>query len=156
VISPSSVVACVDAERLLERSHDALCSDERAREVGADLDHVPPDGLEMEHVVERRDRLAVGRRQVENLRDLLQRLRREPPALLLRESKRRERQRPAVRVAMRDRLDLRRQVAWAGWCHRSTSPITVSDPTIAIMSATSDSCTQVAVAWSATNDGARN
>ena len=41
--------------------------------------------------------------------------------------------------------------------HRSTSPMTVSrEPTIAIMSATSASLMHVAVASSATNDGARN
>ena len=41
--------------------------------------------------------------------------------------------------------------------HRSVSPITESsEPTIAIRSATSASCMQVAVASSATNDGARN
>src|SRR5918999_1111376 len=41
--------------------------------------------------------------------------------------------------------------------HRSTSPMTVSsDPTIAMKSAISASRMHVAVAWSATNDGARN
>ena len=80
----------MDAERLLERIDDALCADERAREVRADLDHVPPDGLEVEHVVERRDRLAVRRRQVERLCDLLQGLRRQPAVLLLREPQRRQ------------------------------------------------------------------
>src|SRR6478609_6101763 len=41
--------------------------------------------------------------------------------------------------------------------HRSTSPMTVSrEPTIAIMSAINASCIIVAVASSATNEGARN
>ena len=96
------------------------------------------DGLEVEHVVERRDRMAVGGRQLERVGDLADRLGREPAVLLLREPQRRDRrraralgeavaQRPAIRVEERR-------------AHRSTSPMTVSsEPTIAIMSATSAS-----------------
>ena len=52
----------------------------------------------------------------------------------------------------------RRELAdFVGEGQRSTSPITVSsEPTIAIMSAISASVMHVAVASSATNDGARN
>ena len=74
-----------DAELLLERLDDALRADERAREVRADLDDVPPDRLEVVHVVERGDRLAVRGRQVERVGDLAQRLGREPAVALLRE-----------------------------------------------------------------------
>ena len=57
----------------------------------------------------------------------------------------------AIRIRRRRRADLLLQA------HRSTSPITVSsEPTIAIMSAISEFVMQVAVASSATNDGARN
>src|SRR5207302_4810030 len=42
-----------DPELALERLDDLLRADERARYVGADLDEVPADGLEVEHVVER-------------------------------------------------------------------------------------------------------
>ena len=69
---------------LLERLDDALRADERAREVRADLDQVLPDRLEVEHVVERRDRAAVGGRQLERVGDLADRVRRAasrtPPA----------------------------------------------------------------------------
>src|SRR5215204_5064476 len=71
-----------DAELLLERLHDLLGSDERARDVRADLDEVLADGSEVVHVVEGRDGLDVRRRQVERVRDLLERLPREPAVVL--------------------------------------------------------------------------
>src|SRR5205823_3837407 len=40
------------AELLLERLDDLLRADQRARHVRADLDQMPADGLEVEHVVE--------------------------------------------------------------------------------------------------------
>ena len=53
--------------------------------------------------------------------------------------------------------ELLHPVVELGRRHRSVSPITASsEPTIAIRSATSPSCIQVAVASSAANDGARN
>ena len=62
VTSPSSVVSPArHAELLLERLDDPLRADERAREVRADLDQVLADRLEVEHVVEGRDRVAVRR-----------------------------------------------------------------------------------------------
>src|SRR5207253_1794965 len=101
-------------------------------DVRADLDQVPSDGLEVEHVVERRNRLAVGRRQVERLADLAQRLGRQPAVTLLREPQGRQDRRAPIRILRRDLPDLVYQ--------RSTSPITVSrEPTIAIRSATSAS-----------------
>src|SRR5205814_4094950 len=48
-------LAGLQSELVLERVEDALRADERAREVRAHLDRVPPDGLEVEHVVEARD-----------------------------------------------------------------------------------------------------
>src|SRR3954463_9693593 len=50
-----------DPELGLEGVDHLLRAGEGAREVGADLDRVPPDGRQVEHVVEGRDRLAVGR-----------------------------------------------------------------------------------------------
>ena len=97
------------------------------------------DRCELELVVERRDRLAVRRRQLERVGDLAQHVRREPAVLLLRKPQRRQDGRARVRRILRPlRLDGGR-----GVCHRSTSPITVSsEPTIAIMSAISASpCT---------------
>src|SRR6266540_2284540 len=140
------------AQRVLERLDDALRADQRTREVRADLDRVPPDRLQVVHVVERRDRLAVRGRQVECVRNLAQRLRRQPAIALLRQTQRRHHGRARLRVALPHRLNLVEQL-----CHRSTSPIRVSsDPTIAIMSAIKESRRHVAVASSATNDGARN
>src|SRR5205814_10733670 len=117
---------------------------------GADLDEVPPYRLQLEHVVEGRDRLAVGGREIQSRADLLERLGGQPAAVpLLRDPQRREDRRPRHRVLRRDRANLVDQ--------RSHSPITVSsDPTMAIMSATRAFRMQVAVASSATNDVPRN
>src|SRR5919204_4770692 len=138
------------AELLLEGLHHLLRPDERARDVGADLDEVPAHRLEMEHVVEGRDRLAVGGSEVERLADLLEGLRWEPAAVpLLRDPQRGQDRRARDRVLRGHRPDL--------VDHRSTSPMTVSkEPTMAIRSATSAFDMHVAVASSATNDVPRN
>src|SRR5207244_4478794 len=111
------------------------------------------DGLEVEHVVEGRDRLGLRRRDADRLGDLLERLARQPAAVpLLRQPKRRQDRRPPLRVRRSQLVDFGRKLV-----QRSTSPITVSsEPTIAIRSATRASDMHVAVASSATNDGARN
>src|SRR5262249_58537436 len=83
---------------------------------------------------------------------LAQRLGRQIAVLLLHLAQRRHHRRVPVGVPLLQLLHVRVEVA-----HRSTSPIRVSsEPTIAIRSATSASCMQVAVASRATNDGARN
>src|SRR5438270_6802547 len=114
------------AELLLERLQHLLRADERARDVGADLDEVPAHRLQVEHVVEGRDRLAVRRREVERLADLAEGLGREPAAVpILRDPERRQDRRPRLRVL---RPHLPGLVD-----RRSTSPITVSsEPTMAI------------------------
>src|SRR5205823_3794351 len=71
-------LARMHAELALERLEHRLRVHEAATDVRADLDHVLADGLEMEHVVEARDAHAVRGRQVERIRDLLERLAREP------------------------------------------------------------------------------
>ena len=111
---------------------------------------MPPDRLEVEHVVEGRDRLDLGRRQLQGVRDLAQGLGRQPAAVLvLGHPQRRQDCRAPVRIVRQNRVELQGQ--------RSTSPMTVSsEPTIAIRSAIQASAMQVAVACSATNDGARN
>src|SRR5260370_22313454 len=48
-----------DTELALERLEHCLRVDEAAADVRADLDDMLPDGLEVEHVVEARDRQAV-------------------------------------------------------------------------------------------------
>ena len=58
-----------------------------------------PDGLEVEHVVEGRDRQAVGGRVVERVGDLRERLRRQPAVALLRHPERWQHRRAAIRVA---------------------------------------------------------
>ncbi len=147
-------LADVDLELALERLDDALCAGEGARDVRAHLDEVTPDRLGMEHVVEGRDGEAVGRRHVERVGDLAERLLREPAAVaLLRQAQRRDDGRARLRIGLLDLLDLvveRRR-------HRSTSPMTgSSDAATATRSATAVSRTQVAVAWSAAKLGARN
>ena len=145
-------LAGADAELRLERLQHLLGADERAGDVRADLDQVLPDRLQMVHVVEGRDRHAVRGRLVERLRDLAERLGREPAVALLREPQRRQRRRARDRIERAHLLDLVVQRA-----HRSTSPMTASsEPTIAIRSATAASVMQVAVACSAAKDGARN
>src|SRR5512133_239653 len=143
-----------DAQLRLERVDHLLRADERAGEVGADLDRVPPDGGKVEHVVEGRDRLAVPGRQAERGADLLERLGRQPAAVrLLGDPQRRQNRRARFRELLPQLANLRRQFR----AHRSTSPMSVSsEPTIAIRSATSASDMQVAVASSATKLGARN
>src|SRR6187551_2520317 len=147
-----SRLTCADAQLLLEALEHLLCAYERARDVCAHLDHVAADRLEVEHVVEGRNRFAERGRRTERVGALTQRLRREITVVLLREPQRRQRRGAPVRIL---RLDLLHVLVVRA--HRSTSPMTVSsEPTIAIMSATSASRMQVAVASSATNDGARN
>ena len=88
----------------------------------------------------------------ERVRALAQSLGGQVAVALLRETQRRQGRGAPVRVLRLDLLDL--VVVGA---HRSTSPMTVSsEPTIAIMSAISALLIVVAVAWSATKDGARN
>src|SRR4051794_16591988 len=143
-----------DPELGLEGVDHLLRAGEGAREVGADLDRVPPDGRQVEHVVEGRDRLAVGRGQAERGAALLQRVGRQPAAVrLLGEPQRRDRRRARVGEPRAELAYLCRELR----AHRSTSPMTVSsEPTIAIRSATSASDMQVAVASRATKLGARN
>src|SRR5918994_2255226 len=76
-------LARANAELGFERLQDALCSEQPAADVRAHLDHVPTDGLQLEHVVEARDRLAVGRCVPERLAHLAKRLGREPAAVAL-------------------------------------------------------------------------
>ncbi len=65
------------------------------------------DGLEPEHVVERRDREAVRRRQVERVGDVAERLLRKPAAVsLLCELQRRHHGRERLGVALAHLLDL--------------------------------------------------
>src|SRR5437763_7581711 len=144
------------AELALERLEHRLGPAQRAADVRADLDQVPPARTQVEHVVEGRDRLAVGRREAERVADLLERLRGEPAAVPpLREPARGQDRRARLRILLRDLSDLVRERPRRH--QRSTSPMTVSsDPTMAIMSATYASAMQVAVASSATNEGARN
>src|SRR4051794_6171207 len=60
-------LAGADAELVLERLQYLLRPVERAGEVRADLDHLPTHGLQVEHVVEGGDGLAVRGRQVERV-----------------------------------------------------------------------------------------
>ena len=98
VLSVTRPSACrltgLDPELALERLERLLCADERAGDVRADLDEVLADRLELEHVVEARDGLAVGRGQVERLGHLAEGLRRQPAVALLREAQRRQHRRP--------------------------------------------------------------
>src|ERR1700693_4302307 len=140
-----------NAELALECLHDLLRAHELTRDVRADLDDVLADRREVVHVIEGRNRLDVSRCEVERVGDLPERLRRQPPVLLLRQPQAVHHSRPGVWIG---RGRLANLVAKS---HRSTSPITVSrDPTIAIMSAISASVMHVAVASSATKEGARN
>src|SRR5581483_10704772 len=143
-------LARCDPELELESLQHRLRVHETAADVRAHLDRVPACRLEVEHVVEARDRHAVRRRQVERVADLLERFAREPAVLLLREPERRQDRRLRARIAPRDLLDLRPQA------HRSVSPMTASsEPTMAMRSAMSAPCEHVAVACRAWNDGGR-
>src|ERR671919_761179 len=147
-------LARAHAQLRRERLEHGLRAGERARQIRADLDEVPADGLEVVHVVEGGDRLAVGGRLVHGVRDLAQRLGREPaPVLLLREPERVHDRRALVRVAP---LELLHSVVESR-AHRSASPMTgSSEAATAMRSATSPPRTTVAVACSAAKLGARN
>src|SRR5947209_479249 len=100
-------LAGANAELLLESLDDLLCTAQAAGEVRADLDRVRADGLEVEHVVERRDGVTKRRRHVERVGRLFERLARQVAMLLLREPQRRQRSRMRLlRVARADLLDL--------------------------------------------------
>src|SRR6266576_834815 len=144
-----------DLELGLERGQNVLSTAEPAADVRADLDEPPTDGLQMEHVIEGRDAFAVRRRQIQSLRDLLERLRRQPAAVpLLCDPQRRHYRRARLRILLGDHAHHVRECPRH---QRSTSPINVSsEPTIAIRSAMYAPCTVVAVAARAANDGARN
>ena len=149
-------LAGADAELRLEGLEHLLRSDERAGDVRADLDEVATDRLQVVHVVEGGDRHAVRGRLVERVRNLAERLRREPAVALLREPQRRQGRRAGDGIARPDLLDLVVQRRLLG-AHRSTSPMTASrEPTTAIRSATAASVMQAAVACRAANEGARN
>ena len=153
VNAPSSEVEpAADAELALERLDHLLRPGEPARDVRADLDARPPDGLEVVLVVEGRDREAVRGREVERVGDLADRVRRQPAAvLLLCEPERGHDRRQRVGIPLPQLLDL------GGDAHRSASPMTgSSEPPAAIRSAMRSSCTIVAVACSAAKLGARN
>ena len=135
-----------------KRSRTCWAPTERARHVRADLDHVPADGSEVQHVVEGGDRLTERGGGAERVGALAQSLGGQVAVALLRETQRRQGRGAPVRVLRLDLLDL--VVVGA---HRSTSPMTVSsEPTMAIMSAISALLIAVAVAWRATKEGARN
>src|SRR5690348_10945013 len=83
-LAVGSRFACADPELRLERLDDLVGPAERTGQVRADVDRRAPDRLEMEHVVEGRDRVAEGRRDLERVGGLLDRLARQPAVLLLR------------------------------------------------------------------------
>ena len=96
-----------DAELALEGLDDVLRARERARDVRADLDDVPADGLGVEHVVEGRDRMAVRGCQLERVGRLAERLLGEPAAVsLLRELERGQHGGERVGIPLPDRLHL--------------------------------------------------
>ena len=143
----------MDAELLLERL-ETSCAPTSAHERFVQTStSVPSDGLEVEHVVEGRDRLAVRGREVERVGDLAEASGESQPSRSCASRSAGSTAELAVGVLGRDLLHLRVEL---GVAHRSTSPMTASsEPTIAIRSATSASRMQVAVASSATKDGAR-
>src|SRR5579872_4137964 len=102
------------------------------------------DPTQMKHVVEARDRITQCGRYTHRVGDLADRVGGKPAVAFLCQSKRGNERGARVRwKAIAETLDEFVQLC----AHRSTSPITVSrDPTIAIMSATSASRMQVAVA----------
>ena len=83
VLAPESPRA---ADRVLPVPNDTLAVAVWVGAAGpsaADLDQVLPHGSQVVHVVERRDRLDVRRRQVERICDLGEGLRRQPAPVVL-------------------------------------------------------------------------
>ena len=114
------------------------------------------DRLEMKQGIEGRDALDVAGVELQRLRDLGHRLRRQVPHLLLGEVERRHHRRAGLWIFRRELANLLQHVRGQRR-HRSQSPSTVSAvPMIATMSAImwlSDICSS---AWRLTKDAERN
>ena len=126
----------LDAEPLLDVRQDVVAAAQHARDVRADRDAVPADGLRLEHRVERRDLEHLDRRQLQVLGDGRHELRRQdnrrsraarraarrsrPSAAGLRETSRPSGRSPRARAPTACRV--RRRVL----AHRSISPNTMS------------------------------
>src|SRR5438105_667518 len=117
------------------RRFAASSSSMTAANVRADVDQPPSHRLQMEHVVEGRDALHEGRRQVERICYLHEGLGWQPTlVLLLRQTKCGHDSRPGLGILLRYGPDL--SLKMREHFQRSTSPMTVSsEPTIAIRSA---------------------
>ena len=154
VTSPSGVVSPGATPSSRSNASSTACAlTSAAADVRADLDRVPADGLEVEHVVEARDGHAVRGRQVERVGDLLERLARQPAVALLGEPQRgQDRRASPPGSCARDLLHLVvERCSPVGVSHhgveRADDRDQVGDERVGAR--------HVAVASSATNDGAR-
>ena len=93
-----------DAERLLGMVHQLGRAHQRARHRLADVDEVLADGLELEHLVERRRTLHLRRGVPDQLGDVRHRLVGQVAVLLLRQVQQRDQRRLRPRVAADDLL----------------------------------------------------
>ena len=97
-----AAIACRHAHRLQQRVGSA----QRAGDVRAHVHAVTPGGGGLEHVVERGQRLQVGRRHAHHAGDLLERLRGAPAVHALRRGERGQRRRARLWICGHARLDL--------------------------------------------------
>ena len=176
--------ADLDAQLVLQLFDDALGAGERARQRGADLQHVLAHRPAVEHHVVRDHVFDFGGGAADHLRDMAHHVVGDVALLLLREIQRVQHRRHAVlrRVMRRELLELARgcsggvgelrafrqrrphrampllgAVRHRGMkAHRSTSPITTSsEPITAITSAIMPPTTNLCSAWQAYSPGAR-
>ena len=102
--------AGLDAEAVLGVVHQLLGAQQGARHRAADVDEVLADRLELEHLVERRRAVHLGRRDADELGDVGHRLVGDVAVLLLGEVQQRDHRRLRPRVARDDlraaRLDV--------------------------------------------------
>ena len=123
--------AGLDAEAVLEVVEQLLAADEHAGDVGAHVDEVVADGLALEHLVERAGAEHLGRRDADQLGDVLHGVVGDVAVLLLRQVQERDQRRLGPRVPSDD-LGGNAEVRSREASHqRSTSPMIGSTDEIA-------------------------
>src|SRR5262245_51983263 len=111
-----------DAETLFGVLEQLPGPEQLAGDVGADVDAIAPDGLELEHLVERGRAVDLGRLEAEELGDVAHRLFADPAVLLLGEVEQRDQRRLRAWVAADDLLG-HRDVGVAQSAHSRTAPL---------------------------------
>ena len=153
-----SGAAGLDPQRLLGMGEEFLAAEQLAGEVGAHIDHVLADRMELEHLVERACPFHLGWGGVGEFGNVTHCIVGDPPVLLLREVQQRNQRRLLHRVPGDDFFcDGEVLAGEVGLGHqRSTSPMIGSTlEMIATASAISAFCIMWGIVWRLMNEGPR-